>query len=181
MARRRCLCRNLVREGRLAGVLYEVTAEYDIPLMVARGYSSITFLKESAEVISQRERLAYIYHFGDWDPSGQNAADNIEHRLREFAPGAEIHFEKVAVRPEQIAEWNLPTRPTKASDSRSVTWQGGDSVELDAIRPDLLRDLVRAVIEQHVDVQNLETLKVAEECERDLLRSWRPNGQGTPA
>jgi hypothetical protein len=101
--------------------------------------------------------------------------------LQEFAPGAEIHSEKVAVRPEQIAVWNLPTRPIKASDSRSVTWQGGDSVEFDAICPDLLRDLVREVVEQHVDAQKLEALKVAEESERDLLRSWRPNGQGTLA
>jgi hypothetical protein len=35
--------------------------------------------------------------------------------LRKFAPGAEIHFERVAVTKEQITALNLPTRPTKKS------------------------------------------------------------------
>jgi hypothetical protein len=32
----------------LAGAIYPVTSQYDVPLMTARGYSSITFLKSSA-------------------------------------------------------------------------------------------------------------------------------------
>jgi hypothetical protein len=160
----------------LSGTLYDVTAEFDVPLMVARGYSSLTFLKESAEVIAGRDKPCFIYHAGDWDPSGQNAADNIELRLREFAPDADITFTKLAVTPEQIAAWNLPSRPTKTSDSRSVTWQGGDSVELDAIHPQTLRALIRTAIEQHVDERQLDIIRTAEESERELLRNWRPNG-----
>jgi hypothetical protein len=158
----------------LAGVIYEVTSEFDVPLMVARGYSSLTFLKNSAEAIEAQNKPAYIYHFGDWDPSGQNAADNIAQRLAEFAPATDIEFKKVAVTPGQIEAWELPSRPTKASDSRSATWRGGDSVELDAIRPDMLRQLVRRCIEQHVDEHQLSTLRVAEESERELLKNWRP-------
>jgi hypothetical protein len=158
-------------------VLYDVTAEFDVPLMVARGYSSLTFLKQSAEVIAEQERPTFIYHAGDWDPSGQNAADNIEDRLREFAPDADITFVKLAVTPEQIAEQDLPSRPTKASDSRSVNWTGGDSVELDAIHPTTLRELIRNAIEQHVDERQLEIIRTAEESERELLRTWRPEAQ----
>ena len=36
----------------------------------------------------------------------------------ELAPDAEICFERVAVTPEQIRDWDLPTRPTKTTDSR---------------------------------------------------------------
>jgi hypothetical protein len=35
------------------------------------------------------------------------------------APDSEIHFERLALTPEQIAVWDLPTRPNKASDTRS--------------------------------------------------------------
>jgi len=58
-------------------------------------------------MIAAQEKPAYIYHLGDWDPSGQNAADKIEETLRELAPEAEIYFEKVAVRPDQgwISPW----------------------------------------------------------------------------
>jgi hypothetical protein len=36
---------------------------------------------------------------------------------RRQAPDAEIHFKRLAVTPEQIPAWDLPTRPTKASDT----------------------------------------------------------------
>ena len=127
-----------IEKDALAGTIYDVTAEFDVPLMVARGYSSLTFLHSAAEAIAANGRPAYIYHLGDWDPSGQNAADHIERKLREYAPGVPIQFEKLAVTARQITEWKLPTRPTKQSDSRSKTWKG-DSVELDAIPPDRLR------------------------------------------
>ena len=81
-----------------------------------RGFSSITFLYSVAEYIQTLEKPAFIYHFGDYDLWGQNAADKIEEELRRYAPGAEIHFRKVAVTPEQIAAWNLPSRPTRRAE-----------------------------------------------------------------
>lgn len=154
-----------IEKDALAGTIYDVTAEYDVPLLVARGYSSITFLHSAAEAITASDRPAYVYHLGDWDPSGQDAADHIERKLREYAPGSEIHFEKLAVTARQIAEWHLPTRPTKASDSRSRRWKG-PSVELDAIPPDRLHQLVRNAIERHISPQRLAVIEVAEQSER---------------
>src|SRR5262245_33119892 len=62
----------------LAGVLMEETETYDVPLMVAKGYSSISFLYASASVIKATGKPTYIYHFGDLDPSGVDAARDIE-------------------------------------------------------------------------------------------------------
>ena len=111
---------------------------YDVPLMVARGYASLSFLHSAAEYINDLEVPAYIYHLGDFDPSGVNAGEKIEQTLREMAPDADIHFERIAVTPEQIAHWNLPTRPTKATRHRAKGF-GDISVELDAIEPGTLR------------------------------------------
>lgn len=152
----------------LAGVLLEQTAVWDVPLMVSRGFSSITYLHEAAEAIAAKGKPAYLYYFGDHDPSGVVIDRKIEQRLREFAPDAELHFERVAVRLEQIEEWNLPTRPTKKTDSRSRNFEG-ESVEVDAIDPPLLQQLVRDCIKQHVDERQLNILEVAEESERSLL------------
>ena len=57
----------------LAGVLMEETEVYDVPLMVARGYSSISFLHSAAMAIKAIGKPAYIFHFGDLDPSGVDA------------------------------------------------------------------------------------------------------------
>jgi hypothetical protein len=62
--------------------------------MVARGYASLSFLYNAAEFINNLDVPAYIYHLGDFDPSGVNAGEKIEETLRELAPEAEIFFER---------------------------------------------------------------------------------------
>jgi hypothetical protein len=158
-----------IEKDALAGVVYPITSMYDVPLMVARGYSSLSFLHDAAEYINDLDVPVYLYHLGDFDPSGVNAGEKIEETLREMAPDAEIHFERLAVTLSQIQEWDLPTRPTKASDSRAKGF-GNISVELDAIEPDLLRNLVRIYIEKHLPPDQLKVLQVAEESERTLIR-----------
>jgi hypothetical protein len=160
-----CYAEVWLEKDALSGVVYPVTAEYDVPLMVARGYASLSFLHSAAEYIEELDKPTYIYHLGDFDPSGVNAGEKIEETLRELAPSAEIHFERLAVTEEQIGDWGLPTRPTKASDSRSKGF-GDISVELDAIEPDRLREIVRDTLEQHLPADELDVLKVAEASER---------------
>ena len=156
----------------LSGVLYPVTSSYDVPLMVARGYSSLTFLQEAASYMRQLRKKVIVVHFGDHDPSGQNAADKIEQTLREFAPGIELTFIRAAVTSEQIRLWSLPTRPTKKSDSRAKKWTGGDSVELDAIDANMLRAICRGYLEDIIPDGWLKTIAAAEESERGLLQRW---------
>ena len=153
----------------LAGVVLPVTAMYDVPLMVARGYASLSFLHSAAEYINSLDVPVYLYHLGDFDSSGVNAGEKIEETLREMAPVAEIHFERLAVTPEQIELWRLPTRPTKTSDSRAKGF-GAISVELDAIEPDKLRALVEDAIEDHLPPHQFKVLKAAEDSERTLIR-----------
>ena len=62
----------------LAGVLMPVTSRYDIPLMVSRGYASLSYLYEAASYMRALAKPVVILHFGDHDPSGRDAADKIE-------------------------------------------------------------------------------------------------------
>jgi hypothetical protein len=159
----------------LSGVVHPVTNEYDVGLHVARGFSSLSFLAESADHIIAIDRPTIIFQLGDHDPSGRNAGEKIEQTLRELAPDAEIHFERLAVTMEQIEDLDLPLRPTKHTDSRAAKFKaqfGEGSVELDAIHPDLLRTIVREAIERHVDRDELEALQVAEKNERGILEMF---------
>jgi hypothetical protein len=155
----------------LAGVLYAETEQWDVPLMVTRGYPSISYLYDAAETIAACDKPAYLYYFGDYDPSGIDIPRNVETRLREFAPDATIHFERVAVTAEQITAWRLPTRPTKRSDSRSARFSG-ESVEVDAIPPDRLRALASDCITQHIDESRLAATRYVEAEERRALKMW---------
>jgi len=158
----------------LAGVLYQETEAWDVPLMVTRGYSSVSYLHGAAEAIAGRGQPAFIYYFGDWDPSGRDITRATEAGLREFAGEAQIHFARVAVTEEQIHELNLPTRPTKSTDSRSKSFEG-ESVEVDAIAPAVLRRMVRDVIEPHIDEWTLKQTMLVEEQERKTLARMARN------
>jgi len=152
----------------LAGVVYGETDPWDVPLMVTRGYPSLSYLYEAAEAIAECGKPAYLYYLGDWDPSGVDITRAVEQGIREFAPRADIHFERVAVTQEQIESIKPPARPTKKTHSRSKNFTG-ESVEVDGIPPAALRGLVRACIEKHIDRRALARTQKIEVAERETL------------
>ena len=159
----------------LAGVLYDVTGHWDVPLRVCRGYASISFLWSAAETIKLEGKPTFLYYFGDCDPSGRDIPRAVEKSLREMS-GADITFEVVAVTDQQIEEMNLPTRPTKKTDSRSKNFEG-ESVEVDAIPPKELKRICRSLIEQHIDEGLLGRHVLIENAERDTLTQIVANMQ----
>jgi hypothetical protein len=70
---------------------------------------------------------------------------------------------------EQVADLNLPTRDHKRGTVADQRWPLDYACELDAIPPDILRELVEEVITLHIDQRELDVLRVAEESERNLL------------
>jgi hypothetical protein len=154
----------------IAGVIIDVTDELDVPFYVARGFASETYAYEAAEHIVADGRPCFIYEFGDHDPSGVAASDVLRRKLVNFVgTRAEVQFVRAAVTPQQIADWSLPARPTKRENNTHARNFDGDSVELDAIPPDLLRRLVRDCIERHIDQRKLAVTLAAEESERAYL------------
>ena len=154
----------------LAGILVEETAAWDVPLMVVRGFSSETYLYEASAHIGSHDKPAFLYLLTDHDPSGLASAKDVTRKIGHFLPGFPCTVERVAVTETQIVDWNLPTRPTKSSDSRSKTF-AGESVELDAIPPASLRGLVRDCIERHIDPVVLAQTQTIERLERATLAS----------
>ncbi len=158
----------------LSGVVYQITGKWDVPLMVTRGYASLTYLHSAAETIEAEGKPSYIYYFGDYDPSGLDIPRAVEARLREFAPNADITFTRVAVNEDDIKRLSLVTRPTKKTDSRSKNFKG-ESVEVDAIPPETLRAMVEKCIAQHVDMEEYRKLQRTEQLEKETLRVFSNN------
>jgi hypothetical protein len=162
----------------LAGVIAEINYEFDVLLMVSRGFSSSGYLQRAADKITDIDKPTFVCHFGDHDPSGLWISEQIDRNLQRHLDDIgefylnDFLFERVAVTTEQIAQWNLPTRPTKpeAEGNRHAKNFAGDSVELDAIPVDQLHALVKGVISRHVDPDKLRILGIAEESERALLQ-----------
>lgn len=152
----------------LAGVLLDVTADWDVPLMVTRGFPSLSFLQESVTALAWTGKPAFIYYAGDHDPSGLAIDRNIQKRIADFAPDADITFERVAVLPWQIEQWGLPTRPTKGSDTRARNFIG-ESIEVDAIPSRTLKSIIEGCIRQHITEEYYDAAMAVEQSERDTL------------
>lgn len=153
----------------LRGIFAPITDQYDVGLYVTRGYPSITYLHGAAESLNDIDKPCYVYHFGDFDASGKDAARSIREGLRRF--GVDCHFTEVAVTRSQIDELSLQTRPAKGDDPRAANW-GKIAVELDAIPPATLRTMVRETIERHIDLAALALVKKIEESERAALAGF---------
>jgi hypothetical protein len=163
-----------VEKDALAGVIYPVTAYYDVPLMVTRGFSSETFVFGAVEARGDDPRDFHVYYLGDFDRAGQDAARALEEKLERFAEDKPfyVYFEQIAVTEEQIAAWDLPTREPKRKSANDKKWSHNFACELDAISPDQLRALVRETIEHHLPEEQLDVLKAAEQSERELLKAF---------
>lgn len=166
----------------LAGVIYPVIDEYAVDLMVCRGYPSLSFLHGAAEHAEESGKSLTIYYLGDRDPSGRDIPRMIAERLVDFGliNNCDFRLELLAVTDDQVEELELPSRPTKASDTRSGNFKGA-SVELDAIPAPTLRAIVESAIVEHVDTRELEVLRGVEAEEREGLqrladRGWREHG-----
>jgi len=164
----------------LAGVIYPVTEEFDVPLMVSRGFASETFCYEAIEARGDDTRPYFVYYLGDFDRSGEHAARALDEKLTRFAAekGIRVHFDQIAVTEDQISEWRLPTRPPKRTSPADKKWRHHFACELDAIPPDTMRVLVREAIERHLPTEELARLKLIEKQEREtfmaVAQNWNP-------
>jgi hypothetical protein len=170
----------LSEKDAISGVVYPVTSQWDVELGIVRGYSSETFTHSIAETVranDDRGKRTYIYQLGDHDPSGVDAWRDFRDKVEAFVTEDDgvgwagrfpVEFERLAVTPEQITELDLPTRPTKAKDSRAKSFTG-ESVEVDAIPAPTLREIVADAIVRHIDPEALRLTRIAERSERNIL------------
>jgi len=135
----------------LSGIFTDVTYEFDVPLCVTKGFASDSFIFRSANYIKYIGKPTYIYIFSDHDPSGLLLADEIGRKLRSF--GVDPHCERIGLRPEQVAELGLPSRPTKKSSH--LKGFIGESTELDAMHPSLLKELIEDCIYRHISQHDI--------------------------
>lgn len=161
----------------LSGIIAPVCNFYGVTYVACRGFPSLTIRYESAQEFIRQGKPAMVFYFGDHDPSGRSISGNLEEELRQH--GAEVRVIRMALEPDQIAAYNLPTRPNKKTDGRRHKFAeefGDASVELDALPPDILSDMVRESIESTIDVQEWTRISEIEALERVTMESLAQAG-----
>jgi len=174
-----------IEKDALSRICHDVAFRYCVPVIVARGFCSISYARECHDRVIEaleagRNGLRILY-FGDLDPSGWEMLPALLSRLQEDMELGDSVVEGIrcALTPEQVSKYELPRSldALKESDTRTPKyreWLEEEgyppdlAVELDAVPPALLQGLVKAAIEENLDLEHLQESLAAEE--EDLAR-----------
>lgn len=163
----------------VSNILKQCSDFYHIRLVVNRGYTSCSAIKDAAERFKYQSGDPLILYVGDHDPSGLDMIRDIHDRLEEFDP-RHFHVEHVALTWSQIEEFKPPPNPAKITDPRAKWYFeefGSESWELDALRPEVLKKIVDEAIEQYVDLDKF--LMICRKEDRDkkklekIMKEWK--------
>jgi len=165
--------------------LERVTRRYSVPVYSCSGFDSLTakydLAKDVASAHTYRGRQTVILHLGDMDPSGETIFDAISEDVHGFLEvdiphkrGEDIAiFERVALTPELVLQYDLPTDPAKES-SHSAGWGGRRACQLEALAPDVLAGILAGAIEGYMDLSLLEADRASEVDERRKIAKALP-------
>ncbi len=164
--------RRLVFAVEAAGMVPQVQRIADpfgIAVHSSGGFDSLTAKHDLAHRLGRWRRVE-VLHVGDHDPSGVHLFSSMEEDVRAIARdlglAADIRFSRLAVVPAQIVSLGLVTAPPKATDRRSFT---GETVQCEAIPPDVLAGIIRDAIESRIDKATYAAVLAEEEVTRERL------------
>jgi hypothetical protein len=158
--------------------LERVADGFSIPVYSSGGFNSLTAIRQIVSDCTRAPGSTTVLHLGDCDPSGfsifqcvfEDVATFLEHD-REH-PGQTFHAESVATTFGQIEEFDLEADEITSNDSRARTWRAlgyTHSVQLEAMPPDKIADLLRSAIIQRLDHSAIEAIHHAEDLDRAVL------------
>lgn len=154
----------------LATIFIPIAKCLQVILQVCRGYPSISTLVDAVD-----RGVQEIIYYGDWDPSGIDIDRSIRDEMH-HTWGHKLAVKRVALLPQQIEQHKLPPVPPKTTDSRTLGFvlaHGSDTVELDALPPDVLRKMVTASVMEYVDDSDAwETAKKKEQEDQNELGKY---------
>ena len=157
----------------VAGVIWPVTDEWDVPLFPIKGQTSASFAHSAAMKYRDEDRPVIIYYVGDYDPAGLEIEANLVDKLSKYSGRTDMQVVRLACTKRQVADMELIGGAPKKRTWRHPDYGPqpflGEAVEVEAIDAPILRELVNAAIEQHIDPRTLHAHRVAEESEREGL------------
>lgn len=101
----------------------------------------------------------------------QNATHSLEDN-----PGLDFDIIPIALTREQINQYDPPPNPAKLSDPRSgkfVQAHGSTSWEVDALRPEVLNQILTDAIEDIIDIDMYEEVVSEEKADKDKLKKLK--------
>lgn len=160
-----------IEKKALQGVFGPICEKYSVLLSPCKGYPSLTFLNDAKDRLNEVDssKKKKILYFGDYDPSGEDIPRSIDDNLHRL--GAEVEIERVLLMEDEVVSMGLPPAPAKKTDSRTANWNGLGQVELDAIEPNTLQEILTESILKYRDEDLYSELLEKEQSEKVIYKS----------
>ncbi len=165
------VCEVWVESRSIASCLIDLCEQYAVGLYPCGGFSSVSFIHAAAEDLNEQEleKPVVILFVGDHDPAGVLIDKVLLRELREHLnPEIALEFRRVGINEDQISLYDLPTKPRKVGDKRSL--HINVTVEAEAMPATILRDLLEQEIIALLPSRALEIARIAEESEKSHLK-----------
>lgn len=162
----------------IATIIKPVCAEYCVPVMVSRGYSSTPPKKAIVDRFKRtgKDRLTLLV-LSDFDPEGEDIARNLVQSLHDDFGLSDVTGHKVTLTHYQVLDLGLPPNFSAKKDSsryEAFAKRYGDAVyELEAVQPEQLQQYLRETIEAVMDRDLFEQECAAEQEDSRILRAYR--------
>jgi hypothetical protein len=170
-------CEVWIEKDALIGVIQRVCFEYRVAYLACKGYASSSAKYDGAQRFKEKLRegkRCILFHLGDHDPSGIQMTDDNGDALATYTRGLDVEVVRLGLNLDQVREYDPPPNTAKESDSRFAGYveQFGfeDCWELDALRPQVIEQLIRDAIEGILDHNAWNAAKEREEKARQPLR-----------
>ena len=177
-----------VEKDALSQVVERAAKHYQVPVLVNRGYGSISAIYDTYQRLSRALRdseescgkhKAIILYLGDHDPSGLDMVRDIETRVKEMLEydGFEerLEVEHIALTMDQIKQYNPPPNPAKITDPRAKWYLsnfGATSWEVDALPPDVLNKLIMERIGYYLDLDTYKEILEVEKQQKKRISDF---------
>ncbi len=83
----------------VAGVIWPVTNEWDVPLYPMKGQTSASFAHSAAMTYRHDHRPVIIYYVGDLDPAGLEIEANLADKLGKYSGRGDMTIQRLACTP----------------------------------------------------------------------------------
>jgi hypothetical protein len=145
----------------LHDVLAPIAETFGADLYLPTGEISDTLIHQMAKIGVKDGRPMVVLYFSDCDTAGWQMPISVGRKLQAMQvslfPELDFQVHRVALVPDQVREWGLPSTPLKDTERRGDAWQAATGVaqtEIDALaslRPELLQQLARDAIAPFYD------------------------------
>lgn len=168
-----------IEKDALATIFKKVAINYTVPVVVCKGFSSISFLNDLKERLdAKQDKQRLILYFGDFDPSGVEMMESMKITLRDEFNVTGLEFKRKALLLEDVYTYKLLHNPDalKHTDTRAkkhVAAYGEVAVELDALQPEVLKSKIKTAIEDELNIDAFNAEIEQEKNEFDKLNTLK--------